>query len=119
MAGNVGAPLTHAARHYTGGSDAIAPQSILAAKKSRLETATLLAANWAEQSYTLAVPGVSASAAIEILPALSITAEELEVLQAANLQDGGQAEGSIVLIAFGDVPDIDLPIRVIVRGDLY
>ena len=117
--GNVGAPLTHATRHYTGGSDAIVPQNILAAKKSRLETTTLLAANWAEQSYTLAVSGISPDSAVEVLPALSLTEEELEALQAANLQDGGQTEGSMTLIAFGDVPVIDLPIRVIVRGDLY
>ena len=56
---------------------------------------------------------------MEILPALSITEDQLEALQEANLQDGGQSAGSITLIAFGDVPVIDLPIRVIVRGDLY
>ena len=119
VAGNVGAPLTHATRHYAGGADVIAPQNILAAKRSHLETATLLAANWAGQSYTLAVSGVTSASAVEVLPALSTTEEQLEALQAANLQDGGQAEGSITLTAFGDVPVIDLPIRVIVRGDLY
>jgi len=119
VAGNVGAPLTHATRHYAGGADAIAPQNILAAKRSQLEAATLLAANWTGQSYTLAVPGISPASAVEVLPALSTTQEQLEALQAANLQDGGQTEGSMTLIAFGDVPVMDLPIRVIVRGDLY
>ncbi|MEA4869827.1 MAG: BppU family phage baseplate upper protein [Christensenella sp.] len=117
--GNIGAALMHASRHAANGADAISPAAISAARKSALEAAALLAANWAGQSYTLALASVSASSAVEILPALSITEEQLEALQAANLQDGGQAAGSITLTAFGDVPAIDLPIRVIIRGDLY
>ena len=117
--GNVGAPLIHAARHAAAGADAISPAAILAAKRSSIAEATLLAANWVAQAYTLAVSGVTAISAVEILPALSITEDQLEALQEANLQDGGQSTDSITLIAFGDVPVIDLPIRVIVRGDLY
>ena len=117
--GNVGAPLNHAARHASGGADAVSPASILAAGKSATYTATLLAANWSSGSYTLSVSGVTASSAVEVLPGLSITQSELDALQAANLQDGGQSAGSITLKAFGDVPGLDLPIRLIVRGDLY
>lgn len=82
---------------------------------------TLLAANWtgdaAPYSYALTVSGVTATSNQEILPALNITAEQLETLQGANIQDGGQAANSMTLKAYGDKPTIDLPIRVIKRGD--
>ena len=88
---------------------------------SEMVTATLLAASWtgssAPYTYTLAVNGVTANSNQELLPALTITEEQLTVLQAANIQDGGQAVNSVTLTAFGDKPTIDLPIRVIVRGD--
>ena len=88
---------------------------------SKTVTATLLAASWtgtsAPYTYTLAVTGVTANSNQELLPALTITEEQLTALQAANIQDGGQAANSVTLTAFGDKPTIDLPIRVIVRGD--
>lgn len=88
---------------------------------SKTVTATLLAASWtgssAPYAYTLAVNGVTANSNQELLPALTITEEQLTALQAANIQDGGQAANSVTLTAFGDKPTIDLPIRVIVRGD--
>lgn len=87
------------------------------ANKATSVTATILAANWSDTSYILSVTGVTETSNQEILPAIDITAEQLEALQAANIQDGGQAAGSITLKAFGDVPTIDIPVRVIVRGD--
>ena len=88
---------------------------------SKTVTATLLAASWtgssAPYTYTLAVTGVTANSNQELLPALTITEEQLTALQAANIQDGGQAANSVTLTAFGDKPTINLPIRVIVRGD--
>lgn len=92
------------------------------ADKSNTVTATLLASGWtgdsAPYSYTLAVTGVTATSNQELLPALDITTEQLVALQAANIQDGGQEAGSVTLKAFGeDKPTIDLPIRIILRGD--
>lgn len=92
------------------------------ADKSTTTEATLLASGWtgdsAPYSYTLAVPGVTADSNQELLPALGITTDQLAALQAANIQDGGQAAGSVTLKAFGeDKPTIDLPIRIILRGD--
>lgn len=88
---------------------------------SEIVTATLLATSWtgssAPYTYTLAVTGVTATSNQELLPSLTITEEQLTALQAANIQDGGQAANSATLKAFGDKPTIDLPIRVIVRGD--
>jgi hypothetical protein len=87
------------------------------ADKANAVSATLSAGSWSDGSYVLTVSGVTATSNQEILPALNITAEQLEALQSANIQDGGQANGSVTLKAFGDVPTIDIPIRVIVRGD--
>ena len=88
---------------------------------SETVTATLLAARWtgnaAPYSYTLTVSGVTATSNQEVLPALNITVEQLEALQSANIQDGGQAANTMTLKAYGDKPTIDLPIRVIKRGD--
>ena len=88
-----------------------------AAGKSTVIEATLAASGWADGAYTLTVNGVTDTSNQEILPAVEITAEQLEALQAANIQDGGQAENTITLKAYGDVPTIDIPIRVIKRGD--
>ena len=88
------------------------------AGKSKLIETTLAASGWADGAYTLAANGITATSNQEILPALAITEEQLEALQSANIQDGGQANGSVTLKAFGDVPTVDIPIRVIVRGDM-
>jgi hypothetical protein len=100
-----------------------ATQTALNAKveKSSIVTATLLSTGWtgdaAPYSYALAVSGVTATSNQEVLPALNITAEQLKALQSANIQDGGQAANTMTLKAYGDKPTIDLPIRVIKRGD--
>ena len=83
--------------------------------------ATLLAASWTGDAtpygYTLTVSGVTATSNQEVLPALNITAEQLRSLQSANIQDGGQAANTMTLKAYGDKPTVDIPIRVIKRGD--
>lgn len=84
-------------------------------------TATLLASGWTGSEapfvYTLAVAGVTATSYQELLPAVNITAEQLKTLQAANITDGGQAAGSMTLKAYGKVPTVDIPIRVIKEGE--
>ena len=110
-------PAAHKASHMTGGSDALSPSDIGAAAKASIVTATLAANGWSNGAYILTVSGVTATSNQELLPAVDITAEQLEALQAANIQDGGQAAGNITLKAYGDVPTIDIPIRVIKRGD--
>lgn len=84
-------------------------------------TATLLASGWTGSEapfvYTLAIAGVTASSYQELVPAVNITAEQLKALQAANITDGGQAAGSMTLKAYGKVPAVDIPIRVIKEGE--
>jgi hypothetical protein len=105
-----------------GNADNIAALQSGKADKSAVVTTTLPASAWAgtdaPYSQTISVDGVTATSANEILPGASISASQLELLQLANLQDGGQAAGSITVLAYGGKPTADLPIRVIVRGDL-
>ena len=125
VSGNVGAPLTHAERHASGGADTVSPASILAAGKSVLATAILDKDNWSNNTYTLtasdaaALSAVTAATAWEMLPGLSAADAEIEALQSANLLDGGQAAGSITIRAKDGAPTIDVPVRIIIRGDLY
>ncbi|MCI1965895.1 MAG: phage tail protein [Oscillospiraceae bacterium] len=90
--------------------------------KSTMAAATIPASGWtgdaAPYSQAVSVDGVTDTSVNEILPDSDITAEQLESLQGANIQDGGQAAGSITLLAYGDKPTIDLPVRIIVRGDM-
>lgn len=112
-------PIT---RGGTGGTTATAARTALSASGlSTVSTATLTAANWtgasAPFSYSLTISGVTSTSNQEILPSLTITAEQLEALQGANITDGGQSTNTIILKAYGDKPAINIPIRVIVRGD--
>lgn len=89
---------------------------------STIVTATLLSSRWTGTSapfvYELSVSGVTASSNQEVLPATTVTADQLTAIQSANIVDGGQETGKIILKAFGDKPTIDLPIRIILRGDM-
>lgn len=104
----------------------LVPLSEIAANlHSETAVVTLYADQWtgdaAPYSYTLQLTGVTATSNQEFLP---ITPEEglttvmLTILQSANLQDGGQSDGEITILAYGAKPSMDLPIRVILRGNI-
>ena len=90
--------------------------------KSTIQTKTLSAVSWVGSeipyTYTLSVTGVTPTSVQEILPTTDITADQLSVLISATIQDGGQSSNTIVLKAWGTKPTIDLPIRIILRGDM-
>lgn len=96
----------------------ISAESLGAATMSTKSDAVLHADAWNETEYVLSVDNAKATSAIEIDKAPNITVEQLEALQGANIVGVSQTAGSITLKAFGDVPEIDIPIIVIVRGDL-
>lgn len=89
--------------------------------KGSIVTATLTATSWTGTAspftYSLSITGVTTTSEQEVLPSSSITAAQLEALQAANIVDGGQSAGKITLKAYGDKPTINIPIRVIKRGE--
>lgn len=82
---------------------------------------TLSASSWTTaKKYTLSNSNITATSAVELLPRENngITQAQLEALSGAMIVGGTQAEGSIQLVALGDVPTIDIPVTIIVRRDL-
>jgi hypothetical protein len=88
------------------------------ASKSVIVNATISASNWQSNLYTWRNSGITSTTQIvELLPSQSITEEQLEALQSANIVGNSQAVGSITFKAYGDVPTIDIPVIFIIRGD--
>lgn len=82
---------------------------------------TLSASGWSTaKKYTLSNSDITTTSAVELLPRENngITQAQLEALSGAMIVGGTQAEGSIQLVALGDVPTIDIPVTIIVRRDL-
>lgn len=92
------------------------------ALKSTTSNATLLSANWvgssAPYTYTLNVTGVTTTNVVEILPQSGLTVAQSKEMSKASISTGTQSAGNIVLKAFGNKPTVDLPITIIVRGDI-
>lgn len=87
---------------------------------STVKEITLLASSWSNGLYTISdsliVVSGNYESTQEILPSRTITKEQLTALQVANFQDYSQSNGSLVIKAWGTVPTIDIPVRVIFRG---
>ena len=82
---------------------------------------SLLSANWigsvAPFTYTLTLAGVKATGTEQtFLPQISATTTQLEAIQGANLQDGGQALNQVTIKAYGEKRIIDLPLRYKISG---
>lgn len=90
----------------------------LKADKSTLVSMTILASTWGE-TVTITDENIKATSNVVMIPGSDITSAQLDALQRANCQDcGTQTAGSITFKVFGDVPSIDIPIRLIVGGDM-
>lgn len=87
-------------------------------QSSTTKSLTLSASSWSSGSYTISDSLITAMSNQEILPATSITADQMKALQKANIIDSGQSAGSLTLKALGTVPSIDIPIRIIFRGTI-
>lgn len=92
------------------------------ADKSSIVDYTILSSGWSGTSvpytYTATITGVTPTSMQEIIPSTSITQAQLEALQGANIVDGGQADNTIYLKAWGDKPTVNIPVRVVLRGDI-
>lgn len=79
----------------------------------------LLTTKWGNNVYTWSNSNIkSANQIIELLPSPSITVEQLEALQIANIVGTSQQVGSVTFTAYGEIPIIDIPVVFIVRGDV-
>ena len=87
--------------------------------ESTMVNYTLLSTNWdSNNRYMIESNHITATSNQEVLPALSanITDDQLKALNKANFQDGGQEPGKMYIVARGNVPLIDIPVRIIFRG---
>lgn len=77
-----------------------------------ITTVTLYASNWSDGVYTITDSRIDSTTVQEYLPGLGVTDDQLAALQSANIHDNGQDNGHAYLKAYGDVPSIDIPIRI-------
>ena len=92
------------------------------ADKSTVTNVTVLAADWtgdaAPYTNTISVAGVTADNIVEVLTPSSITDEQIEALTGAEANKITQDVDSLTLYAYGDIPVIDIPLTVVIRGDV-
>lgn len=91
-------------------------------RKSTTLNLTLASANWtgsaAPFTLVLSATGVTASNIVEVVPRGELTVEQMENMVKGLIIGTSQSSNSITLKAYGKKPSVDLPITVIVRGDL-
>ena len=89
-------------------------------EKAKEYAVSLTAEGWtgdsAPYTQTVTVTGLAADAHLIVGLAPTVTAEEMEVAASAMLLATGQAEGSIIISAFGDKPGTVLPILIMEVG---
>ena len=80
-----------------------------------IENVVLYAANWVGNQYTIqSVNATADSLQLVSLPDSTLaSSDEMDALGSAKLVDGGQGAGYFTLIALGDVPTIDIDVRVL------
>ena len=86
--------------------------------KGKTVEAMLFASSWNNGVYILTIEGVTETSVQDLTPSSSITTEQLIELQDANIIDGGQTKNAIILKANGDVPTMDIPICICLRGEV-
>lgn len=81
------------------------------------EISAVLSANgWTNNSQTISVSGVTADSCGSVAPAQNISAEQISALCDAMLHVTGQADGTITVAAFQEVPTVDIPVVVTISG---
>jgi hypothetical protein len=84
-------------------------------------TMILLASGWAgiqaPYVYTIPMSGITADTVIDWLPATDITIDQLQILQDANVIDGGNTANTVRLRAWGNKPPIDIPVRYLISNE--
>lgn len=86
-------------------------------KKDNIIVNKSLSTTWTDGKQTISVNGVKSNSIVDILISSSATDEQISQFELLNLQDGGQAEGTITLTYKGTVNTTDIPIVVVVRGN--
>lgn len=103
-----------------GSTNPVESGGVYTALKSKRTTATI-GTSWtgtsAPYTQSISISGVKADSIVEISLTSNATSAQVEQFQDLNLQDGGQAAGSVTLRAFGTKNTVAIPVNVIVRSD--
>lgn len=98
----------------------VTAEQIGAAKESTSATVVVTAASWTGDAapYTATVATTLATVDNHLIVGAggAVTTEQQEAMVAAMILCTGQTDGSITLSAFGDKPEIDLPVNIICVG---
>ena len=88
-------------------------------ESAKTEILSVPASSWiGDGPYTATVNCSIATAGNNIIVGVggSLTAEQMEAMCAATIVCTAQADGKITLIAFGAVPEVDIPVNVLEVG---
>ena len=90
---------------------------------SKIQNVTLNTSSWsgseAPFSYTVSNSNVtSTSKVVEIMPANGATNDQLRAYLSAGMCGGATGTGTITIKAFGKKPEVNIPITVVVRGEI-
>ena len=92
------------------------------ANMSTVLSLTIPASGWAGSSApftnTITATGVTENNWLELTTPAGITGDEIEALANADIRQIGQGTDSMTFYAHGDKPTIDVPITIIIRGDI-
>lgn len=84
--------------------------------KSKSLDFILYATDWVGNTYTVSHQDIGAESDGILNLAANVTAVQYEVAANASMRISSQAEGSITITAYGDIPSIDIPITLIILG---
>ena len=92
-------------------------------QNSKIQNITLNSSSWsgssAPYSYTVSNADItSTSKVVEIMPANGATNAQLEAYLEAGLCGGTTGIGTITIKAFGKKPATNIPITIVVRGEI-
>lgn len=86
--------------------------------KSVVVDYVIKADSWTENQCVFSHNSIKENSIIELVPQQGITEEQLTALQTSNIVGINQSAGGTGLLAYGEVPTIDIPVTFIIRGDV-
>lgn len=77
---------------------------------------TLVTVSWSSGVYTIRNNAITATSTQIVSPAVNISSAQMDALLGARIIDAGQSAGTMTLKCLGDVPTVDIPIRIQIRS---
>lgn len=91
--------------------------AITKAVNSVAKSVTLSASSWNNNTYTISDDLITADSNQDVFLAANVTKAQAKAFYKAMVIGSGQAAGSITLTALNGAPSVDIPIKIIFRGE--